>query len=174
MRMKMIVLWRICQHATCQHNFFCVHVMNNIKAQIWIKNILLNSQYPAVDLAKMAEGFRNGQYNVDFKASLLFLLLVCILKGFISWAHHCSVTSWKQFHSDDVVLVLQMVIKTIFEYKVLLGSEACRELCCFLHCLVDANCNCSSGWVSLVAWCDKACQCSHSMLNEGGLWYCGR
>ena len=58
--------------------------MNQIQAQIWLKNILLGTQYYAMGPAKMTEGFRKGLYNVDHKASLLFLLLVYILKGFTS------------------------------------------------------------------------------------------
>lgn len=59
--------------------------MNYIQAQTWLKNILLGTQYNAVSPAKMTEGSRNGHYNVDdHKASLLFLLLVYILRGFTS------------------------------------------------------------------------------------------
>ena len=51
---------------------------------MWLKDILLGTQYYAVGPAKMAEGFRNVHYNVDHKAFLLFLLLVYLLKGFTS------------------------------------------------------------------------------------------
>jgi len=71
--------------------------MNQIQALVWLKNIFWASQYYVLGPAKMSEGFRNGHYNVDHKASLLFLLLVYTLKGFNSWVYHCSVTSCKHF-----------------------------------------------------------------------------
>lgn len=58
--------------------------MSYIQAQTWLKNILLGTQYNVVSPAKMTEGSRNGHYNVDHKASLLFFLLVYILRGFTS------------------------------------------------------------------------------------------
>lgn len=96
----LFLLWHFVSKLNMSAQLFLCHVMNDIQAQIWLKNILLHSWDYAVGPAKMTEGFRNGHYNVDHKASLLFLLRACMLKGFISWAHHCSVTSCKDFHSE--------------------------------------------------------------------------
>lgn len=94
--------------------------MNYIQAQIWLKNIHLGTWCHAVGPAKMTEGFRDGHY-IDHKASLLFLLLVYILKGFTSGGHRCSVTSRKHFHSENVGELWQMAAST-FEMQVLLQS----------------------------------------------------
>lgn len=144
----------------CQCNFFFGHVMNYIQAQIWIKGNLLSTQYCAVGPAKMTEGFRNGHCNVDHKASLLFLLLVDVLKGFTPQVHHCSVTSCKHFYSVNVGELWQNGSKHIW-----VGGAAavCEVLCsavCCSHWTFSGGCQqqaqpwlgfpCSLVWQSLL------------------------
>lgn len=53
------------------------------------------------------------------------------------------------------------------------GVVDCCAVFPAVYCIVDADGNCRGGCISHTAWCDRACwsitacQCSHSMPNEG-------